>query len=480
MSKIVPNNIVVDTDAYKLMHWLFRKPGTTFLYNYGEARGGEFPKVILFGLQAIILEHFEGIVVTKEGIGEGYVEALNCFGTGAYFNMEMWTRILEVHGGKLPVRIKALPEGMAVPVGTPMFTVESTDPECIEIVQPLETLLMHVWYTSTIATNSKLIRTGILKYLEETGTPELIDFMCHDFGYRGVTCQQQAGLGGMANMINFAGSDTIIGNRYINGYYGGMPEGRLRSVAATEHSIATQYGLELEDEIQYVLNCLSVVPDDAIVSFVGDSKDMFRFALHVMGDERVMACVNARAGRTIVRPDSGDPEEVVLKVLDILGSVYGYDYNSKGYKVLKGNVGVLQGDGMDRESIFALYEALKVNKWSADNLVVGSGGGLLQKGWNRDTSKWAIKLAYAEENGQPVVVKKDPAQMAMKKSKGGMFKLCPTFNSDKPCVLHTLESREAYEKDAFLDMMETVFENGELVKSYSFPEIIELANKQVL
>lgn len=479
MSKLVPNNIAADTDIYKLCHWLFRKPGTDYMYSYGESRGGMFDKILWFGLQAMILEHLAGVVVTKEKVQEAYVEALQAFGTNAYFNTDLWARIIDVHGGKLPVRIRALPEGSAVNVSQPPFTIEATDPECIEIVQPLETLMMHVWYTCTIATNSRMIKDGIMSYLEETGTPELIDYMCHDFGYRGVTCQEQAGLGGMSHLINFVGSDTTVANRYAKAYYGDLPEGRLRSVAATEHSIATQHGLTLEEEIQYVLFCLSKVPDDAVLSLVMDSKNSFRFARKVMSDTRVMEAVKARTGRTVLRPDSGNPVEVVLRVLDILASVYGYTYNDKTYKVLNHNVGLLQGDGMERETIFALYEALKINKWSADNLIVGSGGGLLQKGWNRDTSKWAIKLSYAEENGQPVVVQKDPATQAMKKSKGGMFKMTPTFNLEKPYSLHTFESREAYEKDSYVDALEVVFENGEMKRHQTFPEIIELANKQV-
>ena len=50
-------------------------------------------------------------------------------------------------------------------------------------------------------------------------------------------------------------------------------------------------------------------------------------------------------GPLVVRPDSGDPPTVVVKVLDILGSKFGFKTNSKGYKVLPDYLRIIQVRG---------------------------------------------------------------------------------------------------------------------------------------
>ena len=56
--------------------------------------------------------------------------------------------------GKLPIEIKAVEEGTPVEVGNVLMTVENTDKQCYWLPNYLESLLLQVWYPSTVATLS--------------------------------------------------------------------------------------------------------------------------------------------------------------------------------------------------------------------------------------------------------------------------------------------------------------------------------------
>jgi nicotinamide phosphoribosyltransferase len=126
------------------------------------------------------------------------------------FNEEGWRYILEKHCGHLPIKIKAIEEGTLVPVKNVLFSVENTDPQCYWLVGYLETLLVQVWYPSTVATFShemkKLIRLNLIETADST---ESLPFKLHDFGFRGVSSVESAGIGGCAHLVNFLGTDTI-------------------------------------------------------------------------------------------------------------------------------------------------------------------------------------------------------------------------------------------------------------------------------
>lgn len=67
---------------------------------------------------------------------------------------------------------------------------------------------------------------------------------------------------------------------------------------------------------------------------------------------------------------------------------------------------IIQGDGISYETLTAILEAMKKHNWSAENIVFGSGGALLQK-LNRDTQKCAFKCSYALINGKEVHTERD-------------------------------------------------------------------------
>lgn len=451
-------NIITLTDSYKFSHAAQYPKGTNKVYSYFESRvGAKFPETVFFGLQYFLKEYLEGVVVTKEGIDQAQALVDAHIGPGL-FNRAGWEHILEKHGGHLPVRIKAVPEGTVVPTSNVLMTVENTDPACFWLTNYLETLLVQVWYSCTVASQSRMMKRVILNYLEETGDPSLIDFKLHDFGFRGVSSVESAGLGGAAHLVNFKGTDTVAGLELVRDYYGGGIAGF--SIPASEHSTITSWGEE--GEVDAMRNMLETYPK-GLVACVSDSWDIEKAARDIWG-RALKDAVLAREGTLVVRPDSGDPIAVVPTVLQILFDKFGGEINKKGYKVLNPKVRMIQGDGIDFESMPDILEAVKNAGFSADNLAFGSGGGLLQK-LNRDTQRFAFKCAQIEIGGKARDVFKRPATDPTKNSKKGRLKLVTDEYDNLLTVPDNLPNKGC------ADLLQTVFENGTVLRTQEFDDV---------
>lgn len=448
------NNICCLTDSYKCTHYPQYPAGTKRIYAYFESRCGSlYPETTFFGLQYFIKEYLEGKVVTKEKIDEAE-EIFNLHFGSHVFNRAGWEHILKKHKGRLPIEIKAAPEGSVFKESNVLMTVENTDPEAYWLTNYLETLLVQTWYPSTVATQSRAMKKIILRYLSETGDPSLIDFKLHDFGFRGVTCPEQAAIGGAAHLVNFKGTDTVAALMMLRKYYGEEMAGF--SIPAAEHSTITSWGRD--NEVEACRNMLKQYPT-GLVACVSDSYDIYNCCANIWGgvlkDE-----ILARDGVLVVRPDSGDPPTVVVKVLDILGEKFGFTTNSKGFKVLHPKVRVIQGDGIDFNMLDLILVMMQSRGWSADNIAFGSGGGLLQK-INRDTQKFAFKCASATIGDEERDVFKQPVTDNGKKSKAGRMKLI----HDGTNYVTVPESSEGE------DVLQFVFRNGKLLIDQSFAEI---------
>ena len=175
-------NVATLTDSYKFTHARQYPPGTERVFSYFESRvGADYPETVFFGLQATLKEYLVGAVVTQADVDEAKALCDAHIGPGA-FNEAGWRHIVEDHGGRLPLRIRAVPEGTVVPTSNVMMTVENTCPKCWWVTNYFETLLVQVWYPSTVATQSRAMKKTLLRYLRETGTPADIVFKLHDFG----------------------------------------------------------------------------------------------------------------------------------------------------------------------------------------------------------------------------------------------------------------------------------------------------------
>ncbi len=455
------HNIILDSDSYKATQWLQYPPKTTEIYSYLESRGGRWGETTFFGLQYLLKKYLEGVQVTEEKIAQAKTFFGRHFENGdKLFHEEGWRHIINEHGGRLPLEIKAVPEGTTVPIWNVLMTVENTDPKCWWLTNYLETLLVRVWYPTTIATNSRMSRRVITQYLEETGDPSLIDFKLHDFGSRGSTSVESAGIGGAAHLVSFKGTDTLAAVLLAEKYYGEPMAGF--SIPASEHSTHTSWGKE--HEVYSFKNMLEQFPT-GLVGVVSDSYDIFNACENIWGDQ-LKDQVMARDGVLVVRPDSGNPPEIVVQVLEILGRKFGITQNQQGYKVLDPHVRVIQGDGIDHNMIISVLDAMKEQDWSADNITFGSGGGLLQK-VNRDSQRFAFKCSAATVKGKDVDVSKDPVTDPGKRSKPGRLELVRDFNGEYKTVRQGSMIMQ--------DELKRVFRNGALSNVQTFAEIRERA-----
>jgi len=410
------DSIVFMSDGYKYTHWNQYPENTELIRSYLESRGGQFGNTCFFGLQGILKEHFVGNVLTLDAIKEATPFFKDYFGGREIFNAGGWTRMLEKHGGILPVSIRSVPEGTVVPVSNALMTVENTDPEFPWLTNYLESLLLHVWYPTTVCTLSREIKILLLDYLEKSGaSPEGIAFALNDFGFRGVSSVESAQIGGAAHLVNFMGTDNVQGVRYAMKMYGAPVCGG--SLPATEHSTMTIKGREGEaGQVDRLLN----ENPTGLIACVGDSYNMFEFISTILADRRDK--ILARDGVFVTRPDSGDPPVMSVEVLNRLGEVFGHSTNEKGFKVLPPQVRSIYGDGINYDSIGDICEAVLAAGWSLENLVFGMGGALLQI-VNRDTQKFATKVSQATIDGENFDVYKDPITDPGKRSKRGHLKL---------------------------------------------------------
>jgi len=315
-------NLILDTDSYKASHWLQYPPNTTGMYSYFESRGGRYGSTVFFGLQYLLLEYLQGSVFTKADIDEA---AAFMAKHGEPFNLEGWQALLNAHGGKLPIRIKAVPEGAVVPTHSVLLTVESTDPEFFWLVSWLETKLVRLWYPITVASQGFHIKRTILEYLDETSDDPAgeIGFKLHDFGARGISSSESAGIGGMAHLVNFLGSDTVEGVRYANHYYDADMAGF--SIPASEHSTITMWGREREFEA-YRNMVKQFAKPGALFACVSDSYDLWNVIENAWGGQLREELEKSNA-TLVVRPDSGHPASVVLQTLQALERKVGTSTN---------------------------------------------------------------------------------------------------------------------------------------------------------
>lgn len=452
-----------DTDSYKASHYLQYPPGATFMFSYFESRGGKFPKTVFFGMQ-YLLKKF----LTKPINYADVEEAAEFFEKhGEPFDRAGFRHIVKDHLGYLPVRINAVPEGSVVPVHNVLYTVQSTCPKCIAMVSHVETILVRLWYPTTVATLSHRCKAIISEWLKKTANDESgLPFKLHDFGSRGVSSQESAAIGGAAHLLNFLGTDTIVGALMAEEYYGTAAGVAGYSIPAAEHSTITAWGKD--HEVDAYRNMLrQFARPKSIVAVVSDSYDLQNAVENLWGVELKQEVIDSGA-TVVIRPDSGIPWEVVVETLRGLDTFFGSEPNSKGYKVLN-HVRVIQGDGINDESINRiLYDAAQAG-YSADNIAFGMGGGLLQQ-CNRDTNRFAYKCSAIEVDGAIRPVFKQPKGDADKRSKRGLVTLVDNNPDDGGYQTVGYDREDGPPKHTALV---PVFENGELLQDWTFDQCRE-------
>ena len=457
-------SILFNTDSYKISHWLQYPKDTLELYSYIEARGGPFKESLFFGLQYLMRKYLSN-PFTKEDLQQA-VEFYKVHNNT--FNENGFKHILNKHGGYMPVEIRAVKEGMKVPVKNVLTDVRSTDPAVVWVGGWVEAMLLRsIWYPTSVATLSYEIKKLInIAWIRSSDSPkEDMLFKLHDFGARGVSSLESAAIGGAAHLINFRGTDTISGAILPMNHYGLKGPAGF-SIAAAEHSTITSWGKE--NEVEAYRNMIETFGGSGFpYAVVSDSYDLLGAITHLWGESLKEEVMNAK-GALVIRPDSGDPKTVVLQCLEIMAAKFGFTVNSKGYKVIN-KVRLIQGDGVNLQSIEEILDAIDEAKFSIDNIAFGMGGALLQ-GVTRDTMAWAMKCAAINRGGSWFDVFKDPITdpgKASKKGQLGLYKKNGQFYTDRqqnPGIDHT-----------FHDYLEPAFRNGEILRHQNYEEIRALS-----
>ncbi|KAF8064566.1 hypothetical protein HT031_003366 [Scenedesmus sp. PABB004] len=387
---------------------------------YGEFRRGfagdeADTRLVVYGLR-YALENYVLRRWTAEDVerADAFYRSHLAPGHGAFpFPKELFTRIVDQHGGYFPVRLQALPDGTCVHAHVPVYQI-TAEHEFAPLCTFLETLLTMMWYPTTVATLSRRARDVIAAAFDASADggsrSALLPSRLHDFGFRGCTSVEQSVLGGLAHLLSFDGTDTMSAAYYAQFHLnGGRPVGM--SIPATEHSVMTCW----PDERAAILNMITRF-GSGLFATVMDSYDYgaaLREVVPVVAEAKLAA-----GGFWVLRPDSGDPVDAVLQGLAALEAVFGADVNAKGFKVVRG-AGVIQGDGINVATMSAILDATLAAGFSAENVAFGMGGGLLQR-VNRDTMSFATKLCHVVyADGTPHDVMKHPTTDAAKISLPG-------------------------------------------------------------
>jgi nicotinamide phosphoribosyltransferase len=458
-------NKILIGDSYKYSHAPQYPLGTVGMQSYVEARknnsGFPIDKVSFFGLQAFIKEYLLD-PITRDDLKEAE-EVTRA--QGIPFNKQGFQDIIEKHDGYYPAVISAVPEGSQVEIGNVLLTAESTDSLLPWVESFLETpLLQAAWYGTTVATISRHCKEVIFEFLKETSDVPIneIPWKLADFGYRGNSSQESAAIAGAAHLTNFLGTDTINAMLFARRYYGASLEHLGYSVPASEHSTTTSWGKDGERDF-YSHAIKTYAGKYPIVSLVADSYDIDNSIQNIFGKDLKEQIVNC-GSTVVIRLDSGEPVEGVTKALGYLDAAFGSVPNSRGFKVLK-NVRVLQGDGVNPTSIKRILTAMKLQGFSAENIVFGMGGGL-HSAWDRDTFSFAMKCSAINVEGQWRDVYKDP-KAGGKTSKRGRLAL---IEDDGKLV--------TIREDALMgrtSLLEPVYANGVLIRDQSFNDVRRLA-----
>lgn len=457
-----------EVDSYKYAHFQQYVPGTSFVSSYIESRGVEIGKtwkdMVFAGIQYYLSEYYSQPLVTEASLKRA---ARRVPQHGVTFNEAGFRLLLNRYGGYMPLKIQALPEGIIVPLKTPLVQVVNTDPDFEWLTSFVETKSLRIWYPCAVATLSMQIKRIIKVFMEATaGHTDGIDFMLHDFGSRGVSSSESAVIGGLSHLYNFKGSDTFEAVEAADWLFN--EEMAAYSVDAAEHSTITSFGPNKEKEAFEHLLSIYGNKENKIFSIVSDTYDIYNACSNLWGGtfKPQVQSLGEINSRLVVRPDSGDPTVVPVECIQILMDKFGYTVNKKGYKVLPPYIRVIQGDGINEASIKTILWNMKMHGLSAENIVFGMGGALLQQ-VNRDTLKFAMKASAMKNpnvnNGEWYDVFKQPKTDPGKDSKRGRLAVVYENGEYETINEANLGTSE--------NLLETVFENGEVLRTCSLETI---------
>lgn len=476
-------NLILDTDSYKVSHWLQIPDGAQQGLSYIESRGGLFDRILVVGLQYIVQEYLDK-PITQQHIDEAK-DVLSKHMDPRSFNEEGWNYILSEYNGYLPLIIKAVPEGTVVGVKNVIATIQVEDPRAIFLFTYVETLLLRWWAAITTGTKSfhakEVILAGaevssdeptrnLFKIFYETGIPPAMLFKLHDFGARGGSSYETVSACGSAHLNNFLGSDTLSAIKLDREHYAELCSGF--SIDASEHSTMTVFGPEGE-QLQFN-RMYDKFNDRYMFACVIDGFNTFKAITEKWGGVLKQKVIEMNA-ILVLRPDSGDPVQMPIDCVIACDNVWGHTVNKKGYKVLN-HVRVIQGDGIGIKHVGLIIDGLHALKYSIDNIAFGMGGGLIQD-QTRDTLKFACKNSWMKINDVNWEISKNPITDPGKQSKKGLMTLVELDTEGEYVTLTQLEEEVFHNPDLLpgKEILETIYSYGVIIKTYTKRQIRERA-----
>lgn len=534
------------TDGYKVSHSKMLAPGTTKLYGTWIPRSTKhaqkgITKIVSFGQQLVwkwLHDEFEenfffteirrqlnaGSKENKEWLlslhkenALKFVKDMSLY-LGMEYNGKHFEELWDL--GYLPIKVKALPEGIETNPNIPHMTFVNTVDGFAWLTLYLETVVSSLaWKPSTAATIAKLYRRQAEEWVAKTDPDNawLIDWMCHDFSARGLDPMSQY-LIGLGHATSFKGSDTLPVIPAARYFYGVKEdEMPIYSVNASEHSVSTTKIFTV-GESQMIADWLQIFPK-GILSIVADTFDLWKLITEYLPANK--EAIMARDGKLVIRPDSGDPVEIIcglntnnmLKdlgmkgpevkgVIELLWDVFGGTVNEQGYKVLDPHIGAIYGDSITPERQVQIYERLAAKGFASTNIVLGVGSFTYQYN-TRDTLGFACKGAwfevlYNENNGYPQSegepfkksynIFKDPiTDDGIKKSLKGLLSVIPVVSREELEVPITHKTRpikstlivkeECTFEEESQGLLQVIYEDGKFYNTISLSEIREKLNK---
>lgn len=435
-------NTLLLTDGYKVDHRRQYPDNTTLVYSNWTPRKSRIDgvdEVVFFGLQYFIKRylvqafHEDFFSRPKQEIIDTYARQINNYLGENKVGVD---HIAALHDlGYLPIVIKALPEGSAVPIRVPMFTIYNTLPDFFWLTNYFETLLSTtIWLPCNSATIARQYRKILDQYAQQTSDQmEFVDFQAHDFSMRGMAGLEAATLSAAGHLLYFKGTDTIPAIHFMEQYYNKNSDKELvgTTVAATEHSVMCM-GTN-DGEFETFQRLITEVYPNGIVSIVSDTWDLWTVLTDYL--PRLQETIENREGKVVIRPDSGDPVKIICGdqsashmptqkgVVELLWDTFGGHINSKGYKELSPKVGAIYGDSITLQRARDICEQLAAKGFASTNVVFGVGSFTYQYN-TRDTFGFAMKATYGEVNGQGREIFKDPiTDDGTKKSAKGLLRV---------------------------------------------------------
>jgi nicotinamide phosphoribosyltransferase len=480
------------TDGYKVDHRTQYPKGTELVYSNWTPRKSRIDgvdKVVFFGLQYFIKKYLQEefdknfFQKPKEEVLKKYRRRISAYLGADAITYEHIEALYDL--GYMPVEIKALPEGMLVPMRMPMFTIKNTLPDFFWVTNFLETVLSCViWMPCTSATISLQYRKILDRYAEQTGGDKaFVDWQAHDFSFRGMAGLEAAMMSGAGHLLNFTGTDTIPAIDFLEDYYGADSDKELvgGTVPATEHSVMCM-GME-DTEINTFRRLINDVYKTGIVSIVSDTWDFWKVITVYL--QELKNEILTRDGKVVIRPDSGDPVKIICGdpnaepgtpefkgAVECLWETFGGTMTSKGYKMLDDHIGLIYGDSITLERCEAICRQLEAKGFASTNVVFGIGSYTYQY-VTRDTFGFAMKATYGEVNGEGRAIFKNPkTDDGTKISAKGLIRL-----DGNKLEVTTMTDEVTMEEEAG-GMLEVVYRDGEILKEVKLEEIRSLLRRQ--